>query len=86
MGFDPAARVVFLVARMTDDESTTAFGLRLVGVSELRIDLPTDALREQTEITDASAVTTPTGSVVSLVFWDGPSGLTARCADYSVEA
>lgn len=86
MGFDPTARVLFLVARVTDNGATTAFTLRLFGVSELRIDLPAGDPWDYTEITEVHAAATPTGFVVNLTFWDESSGLTARCTDYLIEA
>jgi hypothetical protein len=85
MGFDPTARVVTLIARVTDAGVTTAFMLRLFGVSELRIDRPDGESWNYTEITEAHATATPTGFLVKLVFWNDPNGLAAQCTNYLIE-
>jgi hypothetical protein len=85
-GFDPTARVATLIARVTNEGETTAFMLRLFGVSDLHVERPDSESWSYTEITEAHATVTATGFVVNLLFWSEPNGLTASCADYSIES
>ena len=84
MGFDPTARVLFLIARVTDNGVANAFTLRLFGVSELHIDRPDSESWDCTEIIEAHATETPTGFLVKLVFRNEPNGLSARCTRYMI--
>ena len=86
MGFDPTARVATLIARVTNAGVTTSLMLRLFGVSDLHVERPDGEPWSYTEITEAHATAAVTGFVVKLLFWTEPNGLTARCADYSIES
>ena len=78
MGFDPTARVVTLIARVTDAGVTTPFMLRLCGVSELRVERPDGESWDYTEITEAHAAASSHGlrcepGVLERAEWsDGP--------------
>ena len=85
MDFDVTERVATLTARVTDDGLVSTLTLRLSGVSHLHVERPDDNSWDYTEITEAHATETATGFVVQLLFWTEPDGLTARCAEYSVE-
>jgi hypothetical protein len=85
-GFDPTERVATLIAGATNAGVTTSWMLRLSGVSELLVECPDGEPWSYTEITEAHATATSAGFVLNLVFWTETHGLTAKCAEYSIES
>lgn len=85
MAYDATERVATLAVRITNGGVVSELTLRLSGVSELHVERPDDNPWDYTEIIEAHAMTTATGFLVQLLFWNEPDGMTARCAEYSVE-
>ena len=86
MAYDVTERVATLAVRVTYGGVVSTLTLRLSGVSDLHVERPDDNAWDYTEITEAHAMATATGFVVQLLFWTEPDGLTARCAEYTVES
>ena len=85
MAYDVTERVATLALRVTDGGNVSTLTLLLSGVSDLHVERPDDNPWDYTEIVEAHTMATATGFVVQLLFWNEPDGMTARCAEYSVD-
>ncbi len=83
--YDITARRAVLEARVLENGRKQSLVLSLVGVERLDIQRPDTNAWDYAEITEAHAHAAGEATELSLLFWDEPNRLSARCDSWTLE-